>query len=157
MKFYAAADYQPQCQELFERYQAKILGLLPEARIAHIGASSIEGAISKGDLDIFVGVDAKDLEASVLALHTLDFAVKKNTLRTPALCMLESTCGEEVALQVVANGSEFESFLVFRDRLRNSHSLLDEYNKLKIRCRGMSMKDYRVQKDKFISKVLRDC
>ncbi len=57
MKFHEASEYQESNNRLFEVYRAKIISLLPTARIEHIGSSSVPGAISKGDLDIFVGVD----------------------------------------------------------------------------------------------------
>ena len=87
--------------------------LLPHARVEHIGAPSIPYAVSKGDLDIFVGIEADEFESSVKQLSSLGFQEKVDTLRTAKLCMLESISQEDVSLQVVANGSEFECFLKF--------------------------------------------
>ncbi|CAM3485341.1 hypothetical protein PAMA111031_04255 [Paraphotobacterium marinum] len=42
--------------KLFEKYKNKIQSILPKAKIEHIGSSSIPNAISKGDLDILIGV-----------------------------------------------------------------------------------------------------
>ncbi|WP_371317042.1 GrpB family protein [Aeromonas sp. sia0103] len=50
--------------------------MLPKARVEHIGASSIPLAISKGDLDIFIGVESDELEAAVQLLTTLGFQEK---------------------------------------------------------------------------------
>lgn len=136
MKFYYPDQYQPSCEKLFVDYRSKIKQLLPYAMIEHIGASSIPQAISKGDLDIFVGVEANDLEDAVKVLKSLDFEEKIDTLRTAHLCMLESTSDENVALQVVANGTEFECFLTFRDKLRTNPDLVQQYNDLKLSCRG---------------------
>ncbi|PMG97990.1 hypothetical protein BCU78_05025 [Vibrio lentus] len=58
MKFYPAEQYQAACHEMFERYERDIKKLLPTARVEHVGASSILLAVSKGDLDIFVGVQS---------------------------------------------------------------------------------------------------
>ena len=153
MKFLNADKYQPACNKLYLQYQSKVSKLLPEARIEHIGASSVPGAISKGDLDIFVGVEAPELEKSVEILKTLGFQEKLGTLRTPELCMLESKT-EDVAFQVVANGSEFEDFLIFRDRLRANSELLKQYNELKRSCEGLSHEDYRSRKSVFVEQVL---
>ncbi len=57
MKFHLAEQYQVACNELFVRYERDIKKLTPNARVEHVGASSIPFAVSKGDLDIFVGVD----------------------------------------------------------------------------------------------------
>ncbi|CAM3686628.1 hypothetical protein VIAQ111709_07315 [Vibrio aquimaris] len=45
--------------------------MLPDAVIEHIGSSSIPNAISKGDLDILVGINASELEKAVTRLTTL--------------------------------------------------------------------------------------
>ncbi|WP_337922817.1 GrpB family protein, partial [Vibrio cholerae] len=108
MKFYSAEQYQGKCHERFLRYQSEIQELLPDARIEHVSASSIPMAISKGDLDIFVGVEMGDFGLAIQRLMTLGFQEKSDTLRTSELCMLESTSGDDVAFQIVVNGSEFE-------------------------------------------------
>lgn len=77
-----------------------------------------------------------------------------NKSLTPELCMLESKLDDNLALQVVVNGSEFESFLVFRDRLRANSQLIQEYNKLKMACQGLAPNDYREKKSAFIELVL---
>lgn len=154
MKFYPAEQYQVACNELFVRYEREIKKLIPNARVEHVGASSIPSAVSKGDLDIFVGIESIELECTVEQLTTLGFNEKLDTLRTPELCMLESTSGDDVALQVVANGSEFECFLTFRDKLRAGPALVEQYNALKMSCEGWSQEEYREKKADFIEHVL---
>ncbi|MEZ8803546.1 GrpB family protein [Vibrio splendidus] len=154
MKFYSAEQYQAACNELFVRYERGIKKLIPNARVEHIGASSIPSAVSKGDLDIFVGIESSELEYAVEQLSTLGFNEKLDTLRTPELCMLESISGDDVALQVVANGSEFECFLRFRDKLRANPALVEQYNTLKMSCEGWSQEEYREKKADFIEHVL---
>ncbi|MCY9861686.1 GrpB family protein [Vibrio coralliirubri] len=155
MKFYPAEQYQAACNELFIRYERDIRTLIPNARVEHVGASSIPSAVSKGDLDIFVGIELGELEDVIGRLTTLGFNEKLDTLRTPELCMLESTSAHDVALQVVANGSEFECFLAFRDKLRVTPALVEQYNTLKMSCEGWSQEEYREKKSVFIEHVLR--
>ncbi len=154
MQFYPAEQYQAACHEMFERYERDIKKLLLNARVEHVGASSIPLAVSKGDLDIFVGVESNELEDAVERLTALGFKEKLDTLRTPELCMLESISSEDVALQVVANGSEFECFLAFRDKLRMNRTLVQQYNTLKMSCKGWSQDKYREKKSAFIEYVL---
>lgn len=154
MKFLSPEQYQTTNEALFLKYESAIKNLIPEARVEHIGASSISKAISKGDLDIFVGVDATELDCNVQRLMTLGFHEKVDTLRTPELCMLESDSIEDVAIQVVANGSEFECFLTFRDVLRSNARLVQQYNELKLACEGWSQDAYRLKKSDFIEQVL---
>lgn len=156
MKFYSAEQYQASCDERFLRYEREVKILLPQARVEHVGASSIPLAISKGDLDIFIGVESDELNAAIQLLKTLGFQERADTLRTSELCMLESTSGDDVAFQVVANGSEFEFFLIFRDKLRAAPSLVQQYNALKMSCEGQSQDDYRRKKSDFINHVLKN-
>lgn len=154
MRFFNPEEYQAFNEKLFLRYKSKIEEVLPDVMVEHIGASAIPTAISKGDLDIFVGVEAFELERVVQLLVTLGFQEKIDTLRTPELCMLESSSIENVAIQVVANGSEFEFFLIFRDKLRSNMSLVQQYNELKLSCEGLSQDAYRLKKSAFIEQVL---
>ncbi|NNN40816.1 DUF3265 domain-containing protein [Vibrio sp. 7-5(1-a)] len=154
MQFYKADEYQASCENLYRKYELQIAALLPSATIEHIGASSIPNAVSKGDLDILVGVNGNELEKAVKLLSTLGFNEKSNTLRTPELCMLENSSGEDVAFQVVANGSEFEFFVRFRDKLRESPELVQQYNELKMSCTGWTQEEYRRKKSAFIEHVL---
>lgn len=154
MRFFNPEEYQTFNEKLFLRYKSKIEEVLPDVRVEHIGASAIPTAISKGDLDIFVGVEAFELERVVQLLVTLGFQEKVDTLRTPELCMLESSSTEDVAIQVVASGSEFEFFLIFRDKLRSNMSLVQQYNELKLSCEGLSQDAYRLKKSAFIEQVL---
>ncbi len=154
MKFLEPSQYQNACNKLFQQYQASIIAILPTARVEHIGASSINGAISKGDLDIFVAVSADEFEMAIQAISALGFKEKLNTLRTPELCMLESMSGNSVAVQLVSTGSQFEDFLSFRDALRTNFGLLQQYNQLKRQFEGKSHSSYRAAKSKFIEQVL---
>lgn len=156
MRFFNPEEYQAFNEKLFLRYKSKIEEVLPDVRVEHIGASAIPTAISKGDLDIFVGVEAEafELERVVQLLVTLGFQEKVDTLRTPELCMLESSSTKDVAIQVVASGSEFEFFLIFRDKLRSNISLVQQYNELKLSCEDLSQDAYRLKKSAFIEQVL---
>lgn len=156
MQFLLPKDYQAACQAKFECYKVDILQLLPAAIVEHIGASSIPGAISKGDLDIYIGITQAQHAQAITILKTLNFYEKQNTLRTETLCMLESNNKDDVAFQVVAIGSHFEMFLHFRDALRAAPELVRDYNALKARCAGMAPDEYWAQKSKFITHVLQD-
>ena len=156
MKFLTPNQYQLEVSRLYEEVREKVHQLLPNARLEHIGASAVPGAISKGDLDVFVGVDRKEVEIAIARLEHNGYRVKADTFRSESLCMLEIDAYEyPVALQVVANGSEFEMFLTFRDALRNSKVLLQEYNQMKHLSKGMSENAYRAKKSAFIENVLK--
>lgn len=154
MKFYQQDEYQEKCSTLFLELQSEISAILPSAQIEHIGSSSVPGAISKGDLDIYVGVDPQAHESAVVALVDCGYKEKLDTLRTPELCMLLAQ--EDIALQVVAVGSQYEFFLRFRDLLLSKPDLVRKYNELKLSCTGFSEEQYRVIKSRFIEEILQN-
>lgn len=153
--FLLPPQYQPRLKRLFHQVAHEIRQRLPDARVEHIGASSIPGAISKGDLDVFVGIARCQFRQSIVLLREVGFSEKRDTLRTPSLCMLESqrySCG--VAVQLVENGSRFEMFLEFRDALRRDPRLVVDYNNMKRRCEGLDEDCYRAIKGTFIEGIL---
>ena len=86
MKFFDPQDYQPLAQKVFSRLSILIKEVLPAAQIEHIGSSSIQGLLSKGDLDIFVGVEPAHFAEAIVTLESLGFRVKHDSLRTDSLC-----------------------------------------------------------------------
>ncbi|MEZ8201871.1 MULTISPECIES: GrpB family protein [Vibrio] len=154
MKFYSPYHYQKSCEDMFNLYQPLFAKSLPTARMEHVGASSIAGAISKGDLDIYVEVTLDEMDNATKKLLELGFVEKKDTLRTLELCMLEAGNGDDIAVQLVAKDSEFEFFLHFRDALNDHKTLVEQYNQLKSKFEGKSQASYRTAKSQFIEQVL---
>jgi GrpB-like predicted nucleotidyltransferase (UPF0157 family) len=155
MKLLEPSEYQPLADVVFMSVMEDLSPLLPGARFEHVGASSIPGAISKGDLDICIVVELSSHQRTVEALESMGYVIKIDTLRTPELCMLLSPCQDlDVALQVVARGSQFEFFMRFREALRADASLVQRYNQLKRDFASMSPAKYRDEKAKFIESVL---
>jgi GrpB-like predicted nucleotidyltransferase (UPF0157 family) len=151
----APSQYQARAELAFRSIASQLSALLPRTRIEHVGASSIPGAISKGDLDICVLVASSHHQTTVDALEGLGYVIKTDTLRTPELCMLVSPRKDmDVALQVVSEGSRFEFFLHFRDRLRAEPRLVAQYNQLKRRFAPSGPERYRRAKDRFIQRVI---
>ena len=114
MSLFDSSNYQAQAASVFTSAAHEISGLLLDAQVEHIGASSIPGAVSKDDLDIGVLVAPQAHAVAVEALQAARYAIKADTLRAPELCMLLSPRTDmDIALQVVATGSEFEFFCTF--------------------------------------------
>lgn len=155
MKFYEAHHYQSKVNAIFELLKHDLDQSLKEARIEHIGSSAIVGAISKGDLDVFVGVLPENFEKSLETIERLGFIEKQGTLRTESLCMLVTDKYQyDVAIQLVVNGSQFEDFLRFRNIINQRPHLVAEYNILKQESEGMEPSSYRSKKNLFIERVL---
>jgi GrpB-like predicted nucleotidyltransferase (UPF0157 family) len=152
MSFLNPSDYQSTAWQTYGDLKAKLMDVLPFAEVEHIGSSAILGAISKGDLDVLVRVAKNQFPQAIEAVESLGFSVKQGTLRTESLCMLEGPSG--VAVQLIEKGSEFEMFVRFRDRMNSHPKLVEEYNRLKKECTGLSEDEYRERKSSFIKKIL---
>ncbi len=156
MKILQAVEYQPQAHAVFAEVAEQVRRLLPSARVEHIGASSIPGAASKGDLDVCVVVAPDDHASAVQTLLAAGYTAKTGTLRTEALCMLLAPRRDiDTALQLIAAGSRFEFFMQFRDALRADPSLVERYNRLKAEFAAEGEESYRAHKAGFIEAVLR--
>jgi GrpB-like predicted nucleotidyltransferase (UPF0157 family) len=139
---------------LFAVTRAALAKLLPGARVEHIGASAIEGAWSKGDLDVCVVVSAAQHASAIKLLQANGWHVKKDTLRTDQLCMLVSDEIADLALQLVAADSQFLFFITFRDRLNADPRLVERYNEIKLQHVDAPAEHYRAAKSAFIEQVL---
>lgn len=156
MKFIEQSEYLPRIDAIFNELYESLLSISPNFRVEHIGSSSIPGAVSKGDLDIFIGVTQEEFNRTIQLLESIGFYEKTDTLRTESLRMMVTDSYEEdVAVQLVANGSEHESFLEFRDKLRSNPDLVSRYNQLKFDCKGLAHDNYREVKSAFIETVLK--
>jgi GrpB-like predicted nucleotidyltransferase (UPF0157 family) len=148
-------DYSEHVNALFATLSSELLSVLPDARVEHIGSSSVPGSISKGDLDVFVGVDQSQFNKALVLIKTLGFYEKEGTFRSDELCMLVTDkFNYDVAVQLVSNGSEFEDFLRFRDLLIGNTEFIKEYNNVKWLAQSLDENEYRQKKSIFITKIL---
>jgi GrpB-like predicted nucleotidyltransferase (UPF0157 family) len=155
MEFLEPNAYQTLARKLFDELSSAVRRVLPASRIEHIGSSAIVGMLSKGDLDIFVGVEAKEFPGAIAAVESLGFRIKTESFRNESLCPFESAAYPlPVGLQLVANRSEFECFITFRDRLSADENLRSTYNHLKRNASSLSGDEYRRLKSTFIEYVL---
>jgi GrpB-like predicted nucleotidyltransferase (UPF0157 family) len=142
-------------EALFERTAERLLGLLPVAAdIRHVGATSVPGCLTKGDLDIVVRVSAADFAVadSLLAAH---FARNTGSTRDDTFSAFEDGASEpHLGIQLTVVDGPSDVFHAFADRLRADPDLLARYNELKTRYDGRPMRAYRAAKDAFISQVL---
>jgi GrpB-like predicted nucleotidyltransferase (UPF0157 family) len=155
VRFLPPQAYQPIAGRTYAEVRDRLAPALPNALIEHIGSSSIAGAISKGDLDVFVGVPRGEFEAARETIRGLGFQEKLDTLRTPQLWpFVAPGYPIDVGIQLVERGSRFEFFRRFRDLLNRDPALLQRYNALKRASVPLDEQEYRARKSAFIEDVL---
>ena len=155
MKFLEPEQFLPKLNQIYQDLSIQIKNILPTADVEHIGSSAIQGALSKGDLDILVRVNRSEFEAAITSIMNLGFKIKTDTLKDENLCMLiTSQLSEDVAIQLITRNSQYEDFVKFRDILNQNQDLIIKYNQLKLESVGDSPDTYRSKKSKFIQEVL---
>jgi GrpB-like predicted nucleotidyltransferase (UPF0157 family) len=140
----------------FDRHREAVLRLLPNAEVEHVGATSVPGALTKGDLDVLVRVPENEFSQSVAVLRSA-YAVHqpRNWTRTLASFSDPTSSTPPVGVQLVVAASESDAlFGPFRDALIADPALLAEYNALKLRLDGESYELYTSTKGAFVEAVL---
>lgn len=140
----------------FDHHREQVLRLLPDAEVEHVGATSVPGALTKGDLDVLVRVRATEFARAVAALR-IAYAVHQLHNWTPTLASFTdpASSAPPVGVQLVVAASASDAlFGPFRDALIADPALLAEYNALKLRLDGESYERYTPTKGAFIDDVL---
>ena len=140
---------------VFDNLRSTLAALLPEARIEHIGSTSIPGAVTKGDLDICVQVERSAFQEADRILAGR-FARNFGSHQTASLSsFVDNSWPVPVGVQLVVLGGDEDFFLRWRDLLRRSPEVLKQYDQLKRRWHGCPHAGYRAAKSKFIEETLR--
>jgi GrpB-like predicted nucleotidyltransferase (UPF0157 family) len=157
MHFFEPREYQPVAGRVYSEISSRLEKVLPNATVEHIGSSAVADAISKGDLDIYVEVNGGEFSDAIVAIESLGFHIKPNTLRTNQLCPFESQGYPlPVGIQLVERGSRFEFFRTFRDLLNREAGVRDNYNRMKRSSEHLDEHQYRERKSKFIEAALEE-
>jgi GrpB-like predicted nucleotidyltransferase (UPF0157 family) len=139
-------------ERLFASRRGEIIELIPEAEVEHIGATSVPGSLTKGDLDLLVSVAG---ERFVMAAATLKsrFAVNQPEIWSDTYASFEEKPAGPIAVgvQLVATGSLAEEvFIRWRDLLTADPHLLRRYNELKQAHADGDHDHYIAEKGRFI-------
>ena len=129
--------------------------LLPIGIIEHIGSTSVHGAVTKGDVDIQVAVEAEDFDSSkqILDRHfTHNPEMQPTSTFVSYSGKLEST---EFGIQLICTGESEFKFVELREKLKNSPDLLKKYNSIKKANSSGNIDEYRKAKSDFIEYVLK--
>lgn len=141
-------------QALFERIAPEITALVPSAIVEHVGATSVPGCLTKGDLDIAVRVPA---DAFVTAERALATRFERNTGsdRTDTFSSFADDASDPpLGVQLCVIGSPDDMFHVLRDALRADPAIARAYNELKATFDGRPMDEYRAAKTAWIEQIL---
>jgi GrpB-like predicted nucleotidyltransferase (UPF0157 family) len=156
--YFSVPDVEGACaraEALYNRVYAALQAVLPgTAIVQHIGATSIPGCLTKGDLDIVVRVQAGDFDQVDAILEGM-FARNTGSVRTKDFAAFENPDFDPpLGVQLTTFGGEYDDLHYFADALRSDPALLEQYNALKRAYEGKLMDEYRAAKDRFVASVL---
>ena len=144
-----------QAQIAFEKWRRQHARALPDAAlIEHVGATSVPGCETKGDLDIAVRVSKQDFPAALKHLDKTHQANDRSTRREGFAAFSAQGYALDVGVQLVVVGDALDQFSAFRDALNADKVLVARYNALKRAYRGRKTVSYREAKAEFIKTVL---
>lgn len=143
-------------KELFQKWKNKINdNLIQSVGIEHVGGSSIQGAKTKGDLDICVQVSQGEFEEVCDKMRILTKEHCKDLWRNDFAIF--QTYGDEIKIDimVVVKDSPYDSFVKVRDVLFSDPLLLGEYNKIKNDFVART-EEYQKAKNDFFQKIIKE-
>jgi GrpB-like predicted nucleotidyltransferase (UPF0157 family) len=139
----------------FEAMRARLEELLPQARIEHVGSTSVPDSITKGDLDVCVLVAEGAFESAERVLaRQFGRNVGSDRSDSFAAFVADDAGRVSIGIQLVRCGGPEDNFLRWRDLLHRSPQLLEAYNDLKRQWHGRPHDQYRRAKSRFIEDAL---
>ncbi|MED4990075.1 GrpB family protein [Parageobacillus toebii] len=152
--FFEQSYFHEQAEKTFLEQKEKILRLLPEADIQHVGSTAIPNSLTKGDLDIQVRVPAEIFTVAVEKLSAL-YAINEGSVQTDYFrAFQDDTTDPPLGVQLTVIGSELDIFWKFREVLLANDTYRAEYDELKKAYEGKSMEAYREAKQRFFARLM---
>ncbi len=148
--FYTSEELFPLTSDLFDEERKLILELSPHSTVTHIGAASIPGALTIGDLDIHVQVSKEDFLGTTKRLKGY-YHINHPEMWTDEFALFHRKDHPKMSMSivVVVKGSQFDEHALQTDLLRNDPSLLLQYNNLKRKFEGKPVIEYKKAKRDF--------
>lgn len=153
--FAPSQSYLQKVEALFEEHSTKILHLIPTAQIEHIGATSVPGLLTKGDLDLQVSVSSHEFDRAVLLLKTeYSNHQLENWTTSFASFKVEEDSEIPVGVQLVIQNLESDIFVKGRNLLLAQPEKIAELNRLKQFHADGDMDTYIKHKGEFFERLL---
>jgi GrpB-like predicted nucleotidyltransferase (UPF0157 family) len=149
--FIKTEEISERVEAIFASEKHKLSSLFPDADIEHIGATSVPGSITKGDLDINVRVAPKDFQRARESLAGL-YQINQPDNWTSGFASFKDH-SRDLGVQLTALGSVDDFFVAQREYLKNHPEKVTDLDGLKLKFEGKSMDEYREEKGIFFEKL----
>ncbi len=152
-RFRSQSEIEAEAKREFAEERQRILAIVPNADVQHVGSTAVPGSLTKGDLDIQVRVNPEDFTQTASALSAL---YAPNTGNPPAptyVSLKDDSLPIPLGVQLTTIGGPEDCFWILRDLLIQNPGLRIEYDALKQRFQGKSMAEYRKAKGEFFERL----
>jgi len=158
---YSYHKYSEMYKRLFNKEKSKLKKVLSEVKIKHVGSTSIPGLGGKGIIDIAIKTPINKLNQFIKKLKKLGY---ENNLDHPIddrRAFLQKRIlynGKErrIHIHLTLDDNFWNSFIVFRDYLRNHDKERDAYDQIKkeaVKHAKGKAKKYRESKTSFLKRI----
>lgn len=155
LHFRPGSELWPLVDRAFQYHSREIRLLVPAATVEHIGATSIPGALTKGDVDLLVRVPPEAFPTAADALRGRYAAAEPTAWSAALACFSEERDGEPpVGVQLVAAGSAEDGRLAVLRRLLRRTDVVERLNELKRQYEGRDPGAYEAAKQAMYSELL---
>lgn len=163
MADFLVVEYQSAWADHYAQIAAELSGLVPDARVEHIGSTSVVGLCAKPVIDVLLGAPSLDLIVDrAKALDALGYryrpAYEINLPQRRYFVRAATAELPRVHLHAVVQGALlWQNHLAFRDALRRDADLVHDYARLKRELALLHAEDkaaYTEAKAPFIAAVL---
>ena len=147
--------YQARALAVFDDAELLLSAILPAARIEHVGASSVPGALSKGDVDVCVLLARDAFHEALGVLGEAGYTLRSRADRgAPRHALVAPPCELPLTVHLVEDTEAPDPLVAFRDALRADGRLLERYNAVRLEAAARGATAYRGAKTTFIAGVL---
>ena len=160
LAFTPARNVRDAARAAFAAERARLVVAVPDADVRHTGGTSVDGALTKGDLDIHVRVPRARFDAARDTLDRLYLRYREEMWTRDFATFVADPARDrrpiDIGLALTAIGSEHdERFTTAWQLLAADETLLAEYNALKLSHRGRrDAARYEPEKSAFFTRVV---
>lgn len=146
--------YNPEAEVVFGKIKREIQKVLGEKiKVFHRGSTKLKIS-GQGEIDLYIPVNKKDFNNHLKKL--LKYFGEAGTIYPLIRArFVKYINGIKVEIFLInKNSADWKNGLKFENYLKNNCNALSEYEKLKKRCDGFSVREYYKEKINFINEVL---
>ena len=152
--FVSSCSIKESIESTYNEIVSEIKQRFPDVSIIHIGSSSVDELLTKGDLDILVIANSSNFQRLFNYLNESYEINSGVELSSSFASFKDESSIPNVGIQLALSLENDYDFLIFQNMLLKSNKLKNEYNELKKAFDGKLMVEYRAEKSDFIEEAL---